>query len=105
MAREEKFYVDADALRDLLSAIPPSFYWSGNNGGGYYTGTNSIDAAIDAKINAALSEMSNTMITYHQSLIANFSRAIEEAKKPYTQCMLCDSNGQKTIDEKENGEG
>lgn len=66
MAREEKFYVDAESLKDLITSIPTSFYWSGTNIGGYYTGMNSIDSDVDAKINATLSEMSNILMTYHQ---------------------------------------
>lgn len=103
MARENKYYIDAEELKNIVNNLPCMFYTQ-DAGTSYYTGNPSIDSMIDGKINRAIMAISDGMQAYHTSLMVNLSTAIDNAKKPYTQCMLCDTNGQKTIDEIENGE-
>lgn len=102
MAKEEKYYVDADVLKQLLMEIPgsisiPSLYLSSQPG--------SMDEFIDKKITQYMDAISRTIMNNHTTLMLTLANAIDAAKKPYTQCMLCCSNGQKTIDDIEQGEG
>lgn len=71
---EEKRYVDADALADVIRsmAIP--------SGSGYYNGQ--LEPIISQMINTSLY---SAFVDFRESLI----QAITSAARPYNACMLC----------------
>ena len=71
---EEKFYIDADLFKQqLYSALP-------------YIQTSYAPDDISRAIDAAISAKLQTVLS---SFVQCLAQAIENSKKPYSQCMLC----------------
>lgn len=82
MAEEKRYYIDATELRNLIMNLQ-------NSTGVYYStdfySPSPIDQALDTKFRNFASNINATLSMVLHSLAAS----IDAAKRPYTQCMLC----------------
>ena len=102
MAKETEYYIDSEKFKTLVMEMmysqPRSSVSLPRMPQGF---DNDIAREMDSMMSQALASVMTAIDYRVDNLLANLAIIIEQSKKPYTQCMLCCSNGQKTIDDLE----